>query len=127
MSEVQPHGATLGASGGTMGPSQKNSSCLLHISTPLPGLCPPPGRTLPPLSTWYTLILQTSSGGSSWERLSLTSPPIMWMDPSPTAPPEQWGAELTQHLSFPRLASPGQEPAHGRSYLGEDLVHVSSS
>lgn len=42
-------------------------------------------------------------------------------------PSEQWGAKPPQHLSYSRLAPPGQEPSQGRSYLGEDPVHVSSS
>lgn len=56
--------------GGNHGPSHSsmlnapNSSRPLHVPTPMPVLCP--GMPFPPLSTWQTFILQTSSGGSPW-------------------------------------------------------------
>lgn len=53
--------------------------------------------------------------------------PSHHVDGSRPTPPEQAGAEPLQHLSHPMLAPPDQEPSQGKSYLGEDLVHVSSS
>ena len=147
--------------GGNHGPSHSsmlnapNSSRPRHVPTPMPVLCP--GMPFPPLSTWQTFILQTSSGGSP--RIPLMPPPIMsivlslgLLSPpstyhlnrvpgSPVGSPYNLveslqgggGPESPQRLpsSLPtlslRLAPCGQELSQGSSYLGDDLVHVSGS
>ena len=63
-------------------------SCLLHVPTPLPVLCPLPGKPFPPLPIWQTFTLQTSSGGTPLEKLPQVTL-LMSIIPSPglLAPP----------------------------------------